>query len=45
MEEYKIWADPNNEENQRIIAEKIRIENVQQNLAIAMEELPEVKCK
>lgn len=39
--EDKIWADPDNEENQKIIAERIRLENVQQNMETAMEELPE----
>ena len=28
----RIWADPDNEENQRLIAEQVRLENVQANM-------------
>ena len=41
QQEDRIWADPDSAENQRIIAERIRLENVQQNMETAMEELPE----
>ena len=41
QQEAAIWANPDDEENQQIIAEKIRMENVQANLMVAMEELPE----
>merc|ERR1711991_830889 len=37
----RIWADPDNEENQRLIAEQVRLENVQANMETAMEEMPE----
>lgn len=40
-QEDKIWSDPDNEENQRLIAERIRMENVQANMEVALEELPE----
>jgi DNA damage-inducible protein 1 len=36
-----IAADPMNEENQKAIAEQIRMENVQANMETAIEELPE----
>jgi DNA damage-inducible protein 1 len=41
QQEQKIWSDPDNAENQRLIAERIREENVQANMEVAMEELPE----
>ena len=41
QQEQKIWADPDNEENQKYIAEQLRLENVQANMVTAMEELPE----
>jgi len=37
----QIQADPDNEENQRAMMERIRQENVNQNMEMAMEELPE----
>jgi DNA damage-inducible protein 1 len=39
--ELAIFADPDNEENQKKIAEKIRLESVQANMELAMEEMPE----
>ena len=41
QQEHKLWSDPDNTENQRLIAERIREENVQANMEVAMEELPE----
>lgn len=41
QEENMIWADPDNEENQKKIAERIRMENVQKSMETAIEEMPE----
>lgn len=40
-EEARIWSDPDNEENQKIIAERIRMQNVQASMETAMNEMPE----
>ena len=40
-EQQKLWSNPDNEENQKIIAEKIRMQNVDENMHTAMENLPE----
>lgn len=41
QEEEKIFSDPDSEENQRKIAEKIRLQNIQASMETAMEEIPE----
>jgi len=40
-EQQRLFSNPDNEENQKIIAEKIRMENVDENMHTAMENLPE----
>ena len=42
QEHAKIEADPMNADNQRRIAEEIRLANVRENMELAMEEMPEV---
>eukprot|EP01035_Chromulina_nebulosa_P018185 gene18185-23843_t len=37
----RIYANPDSEENQKIIAEKIRLENINENMNYAIENLPE----
>ena len=39
--ERRIYANPDSEENQQLMAERIRLENIQQNMEMAIENLPE----
>ena len=41
QEQARFEADPDNEDNQKAMMERIRLENIQANMETAMEELPE----